>query len=253
MEEIRYERDLYEPLKEYLTGCGFEVRAEINKCDLAAKRDDYLIIVEMKRHLSFDLLEQAIERQSYADAVYVCIPKPVKLKEDKNWKSKLRVLKRLGLGLLLVGKLGCLSTVEEALAPQDASQPRVSVKKRQSLTREFHSRSLDLNTGGCCGVPLVTAYRETALYLAYLLNTHGPLTAKSMRALGSHPGKTTAILNANYYGWFEKAPDKCFSLTGKGQDAIVTYALLISAFQSIKNQLHKEDLPCHNTRINGSA
>jgi len=231
MDEIRYEKDLYEPLKAYLTGCGFEVRAEINKCDLAAKRADYLIIVEMKRHLSFDLLEQAVERQRYADAVYVCIPKPPSFKEDKNWRSKLTVLKRLGLGLLLVGKINTLHTVEEALAPQQVSELRISAKKRMSLSKEFENRSLDLNTGGTRGVPLLTAYRETALYLVFLLDTHGPLSSKAMRELGAHPKKTTAILNANYYGWFEKAPDKCFALTDAGKDALLTYALLISAFQ----------------------
>ena len=264
MDEIRYERDMYEPLRDYLNGCGFDVRSEVNKCDLVAKRSDYLIIVEMKRHLSFDLLEQAIERQSYADAVYVCIPKPPKFKTDKSWRSKMRVLKRLGLGLLLVGKMGTLYTVEEALSPQQNISakdiaadrvlgnpteegmphdsipldimppyipPRTSAKKRLALTKEFHNRSLDLNTGGTHSLPLVTAYRECALFLVFLLDLHGPLTPKAMRSFGAHPTKTTAILRANYYGWFEKTPDKCFALTDTGKDAMALYAPLICAFR----------------------
>jgi len=231
LEEIRYERDMYEPLREYLTGCGFEVRSEVNTCDLVAKRSDYLVVVEMKRHLSFDLLEQAVERQSYADAVYVCTPKPAGFKNDKKWRSKLRVLKRLGLGLLLVGKIGSLHLVEEALAPEQVSLPRTSPKKRLALCKEFANRRLDLNTGGTHSVPLVTAYRETALYLVFLLDTHGPLAAKDLRRLGGHPRKTTPILHANYYGWFDKSSDKTFTLTDAGKAALTEYAPLIRAFR----------------------
>lgn len=230
MEKILYERELYEPLRQHLTGCGFEVRSEVNKCDLVAKKPGLLVIVEMKRHLSFDLLEQAVERQSYADAVYVCIPKPPGFKEDKNWRSKLKVLKRLGLGLLLVSKTGTCQTVEEALAPEQVTLPRTSVKKRKSLDKEFDNRSLDLNIGGSHKVPLVTAYRESALFMVFLLNARGPMSSKSLRALGSHPKKTTAILNANYYGWFVKTEDKCYALTDAGRQAMIIYAPLVQAF-----------------------
>lgn len=231
MEKILYERELYEPLRQHLTDCGFEVRSEVHKCDLVAQKADLLIIVEMKRHLSFDLLAQAVERQSYADAVYVCVPKPAGLKQDKLWKGKMKVLRQLGLGLLLVGKIGQNHTVEEALSPEQAIPLRASVKKRQALQKEFKNRSLDLNIGGSQGVPLVTAYREAALFLVFLLDTHGPLTAKSLRSLGAHPKKTTPILNANYYNWFVKTDEKCYALTESGKQAIVTYAPLISAFQ----------------------
>jgi len=143
----------------------------------------------------------------------------------------MKVLRQLGLGLLLVGKIGQNHIVEEALSPEQAIPLRASVKKRQALQKEFKNRSLDLNIGGSRGVPLVTAYREAALFLAFLLDTHGPLTAKSLRSLGAHPKKTTPILNANYYNWFVKTDEKCYALTESGKQAIVTYSPLISAFQ----------------------
>ena len=231
MEKILYERELYEPLRDHLKDRGFVVRSEVHKCDLVAQKADLLIIVEMKRHLSFDLLAQAVERQSYADAVYVCVPKPDGLKQDKLWKGKMKVLRQLGLGLLLVCKIGQDHIVEEALSPEQAVPLRASVKKRQALLKEFGNRSLDLNIGGTRGVPLVTAYREAALFLVFLLDTHGPMTAKSLRSLGAHPKKTTPILNANYYDWFVKTDDKCYALTETGKQAMVTYAPLISAFR----------------------
>jgi len=230
MEKIRYERELYEPLKDYLTGIGYDVRAEINKCDLAARRENQLIVVEMKRHLSIDLLAQAIERQSYADAVYVCIPKPAVFKADKEWRAKLKVLRQLGLGLLLVGRIGSSHTVEEALSPCEPAALRKSSRKRHSLEKEFENRTMDLNTGGTRAVPLVTAYRESALFVAFLINRNGPLTSKELRTLGSQPKKTTAILNANYYGWFEKCGDKRYALTCEGEKALTAYAPLVGAF-----------------------
>jgi hypothetical protein len=242
LDKIRYERELYQPLRQYLANCGFEVRSEVNTCDLVARKPDLLVVVEMKRHLSFDLLVQAVERQSYADAVYVAIPKPEALRLDKDWRAKLKVLRQLGLGLLLVGKVGQCYTVEEALSPGPARPARSSPRKRQAIEKEFVNRRLDMNVGGSSGVPLVTAYRESALYLAYLLGTHGPLTPASLRSLGAHPKRTTAILNANHYGWFAKAQDKCYALTEAGIEALTTYEPLISAFDETAKatQLNQE-------------
>ncbi len=231
MDKIRHERELCEPLRQHLIGCGFEVRSEVNTCDLVARKPGLLVIVEMKRHLSFDLLTQAVERQSYADVVYVAIPKPNAFRLDQNWRAKLKVLRQLGLGLLLVGRTGQCHTVEEALSPEPRRPPRSSPKKRQALEKEFKSRRLDLNTGGSCGVPLVTAYRESALFLVHLLDANGPLTPKSLRSLGAHPQKTTAILSANYYGWFSRAEDKRYALTEAGLQSLTTYEQLISAFR----------------------
>lgn len=236
MEKILYERDLFEPLRQHLTTHGFEIRSEVRSCDLVAKKDGLIIIVEMKRHLSFDLLAQAVERQSYADAVYVCVPKSPEFKQDKKYRARLKVLRQLGLGLLIVSKTDHSFFVEEALSPEQTKPLRPSVKKRQALDKEFRNRRLDLNIAGSRGVPLVTAYREAALFIAYLLSIHGSLTAKSLRSLGSHPQKTNAILNINYYGWFIKLPDLIYTLTDAGHEALNTYQPLIDAFAAAETK-----------------
>lgn len=189
-------------------------------------------MVEMKRHLSFDLLVQAVERQSYADAVYVSIPKPNHFKQDKPWKAKIKVLRQLGLGLLLVSKSKEIYWIEEALIPEALKVKGTANKKRKALEKEFDHRSLDLNTGGSRGVPLVTAYRETALHTVYLLSLHGPQTPAGLKALGAHPQKTAGILRANYYDWFEKNEDRSYRLTEAGYQALEDYAPLIRAFAS---------------------
>ncbi len=237
LEKIRYERDLHEPVRQYLSDAGFEVRAEVNSCDLVARRPDRLFVVELKRHLSFDLLVQAVERQGYADGVYVAIPKPADFRQDKEWRDRLRVLRQLGLGLLLVGRAGDRFLVEEALTPEPPpEQPkpvRAAPKKRKSLEKEFASRRLDLNIGGSRGVPLVTAYREAALFIAFLLDCHGPLTPKALRGLGGSPQKTTGILRFNPYGWFARGEEHLYSLTDAGREALSTYAPLVEAFHAM--------------------
>ncbi|SCZ78865.1 DUF2161 family putative PD-(D/E)XK-type phosphodiesterase [Acidaminobacter hydrogenoformans] len=233
MDKIQYERELYEPLKQYLEVQGFDVRSEVRSCDIVAKKNDLIYIIEMKRHLSFDLLAQAVERLSYADAVYVSIPKPNNFKQDKIWKSKLKVLKQLGLGLLLVSKTGSSYLVEEALIPESLKAVRTSSKKRVALEKEFNNRSMDLNIAGSSGVPLVTAYREAALYIAFLIREHGALDTKALKGLGAHPKKTTSILNANYYGWFEKAENKVYCLTEAGEESLTAYKPLVDAFKAL--------------------
>lgn len=234
MDKIQYERELYEPLRQHLENLGFDVRSEVRSCDLVAKKNDLIYIIEMKRHLSFDLLAQAVERQSYADAVYVSIPKPNNFKQDKIWKSKIKVLKQLNLGLLLISKNGSTYFVEEALIPESIKPKRQSSKKRTALEKEFSNRSLDLNIAGSTGVPLVTAYREAALFIAYLIAKNGPQSAASLKTNGAHPQKTTSILNSNYYGWFSKSKDRLYALTPEGENALNLYKPLADAFHALE-------------------
>ena len=56
------ETDLYLPLKTWFENQGFEVRGEVNHCDLVAQRGDDLVVVELKLKPSLKLLYQAADR-----------------------------------------------------------------------------------------------------------------------------------------------------------------------------------------------
>jgi len=71
------------------------------------------------------------------------------------------------------------------------------------MTTEISQRSLDLNTAGTTGQEIMTAYREQALRMAYLLSMHGPVTVAELRKFTSSP-KTLSTLYRNVYGWFER-------------------------------------------------
>ena len=50
------ETDLYKPVKAFLQTQGYDVKAEVNSCDVVAKKSDgSLVIVELKKGFNIDL------------------------------------------------------------------------------------------------------------------------------------------------------------------------------------------------------
>src|SRR5690554_5480577 len=105
------ESDLSQPIIELLEAQGYRVRSEVRDCDIAATKDNQLVVVELKRNLSVTLLGQAVDRQRFADAVYVAVPKP-KRHNGSRWRETIHLLRRLELGLLLVSFRGERALVE---------------------------------------------------------------------------------------------------------------------------------------------
>lgn len=93
------ESDLFAPIKEYLieeVGCS-NVYGEVGSCDVLGIHGPANIIVEMKKNLSFKVIEQAIERRFYGHYVYVAVPKPKSIS-----RLVVQILKQHKIGLLLV-------------------------------------------------------------------------------------------------------------------------------------------------------
>lgn len=205
----RAESELSAPVGDYLTSLGFTVRAEVRHCDITATLDDVLVVVELKTAFNIDLLTQAVERQSVADAVYVGLPADGTFAKSSRFDKRRRgietVLRRLGIGLLLVHFGG-----EDTDAPprvervHDAGRetvPQTRKKKRAGVLREIAGRSGDYNVGGTTGVKRTTAYREQAIFLAVCLEMHGASSPTSCCVRGA-TRKAGAILLRNVYGWF---------------------------------------------------
>ena len=70
------ESELYPPVKAFLEGQGYEVKAEVGAADVVACRapDEDPVIVEVKTGFSLTLFHQGIARQSLSDAVYLAVP-----------------------------------------------------------------------------------------------------------------------------------------------------------------------------------
>lgn len=220
------EKDMYDPVRDFFIDQGFEVRAEVNHCDVCAMKGEELVIIELKRNLSVELLVQAAKRQRTADLVYIAVPRPKKLTGSSKWYDICHLIRRLELGLILVTVKKGKSLVEIAVHPEPFDRLKsihANKRGRKKIIEEFKARSADLNTGGSTGSKLMTAYRERALYIACCLDIYGPSTAAKLKKYGSDSKKAYSILYNNHYGWFRKVGKGVYELTDAGRESLKLY------------------------------
>ena len=223
------EADLWKPVSDFLINQGYTVRSEVKDCDITAMKDEELIVVELKRNLSVDLLAQAVKRQKAADLVYIAVPKPKRLLGNAQWKEICHLIRRLELGLILVsfkGKQGFIEIPINPMAFDREKSKNLNKRKRASIIKEMSGRYSDLNIGGSTGKKLVTAYRESSIFIACCLVKFGPLSPKRLRELGADAKKTTSILSENHYGWFERVDRGVYSTTEEGRKSLEQYKQL---------------------------
>lgn len=226
MRPIR-ETDLFDPLRRWLESGGYTVHAEVKHCDIAARRGDELVLVEMKRAITLDLLLQAVARQEVHASVYVAVPRPES--ENKRWRQAMRLLRRLELGLLVVCLDTALPRVEVRFHPIEYERQKRAAATRALLT-EMGGRTLNLNVGGQTRRPMMTAYREQALAVAAALERTGPTAPRVLRKMGTS-AKTLSILRTNCYGWFERIERGVYALSGEGRAALAAYPDLVAAIR----------------------
>ena len=228
------EEDLYAPVKSYLEGQGYEVKAEVNGCDLVARRgDEPPVIVELKTGFTLPLVLQGVDRLALSDDVYLAVGVPAKPAAGSLWRrerrSILKLCRRLGLGLLAVHEPTASkpALVEPMLDPAPY-QPRPNKRRQGRLLREFAHRVGDPNTGGVSKRPIVTAYRQDALRCAAHLGTSGPTKASEVKAATGVEGAARLMRN-DVYGWFERVERGVYALSPKGRQALTTYADVITS------------------------
>jgi hypothetical protein len=215
------EADLYPPVKAYLEAQGFEVKAEVGALDVMARRgDEAPVVVELKIALNLPLILQGVARQSLFDDVYLAVPQPRKW--THRYKDLTTLLRRLGLGLLVVEG----DTVMAHLDPAPY-QPRRNGPRAGRLLREFERRVGDPNVGGTTGTKRMTAYRQDALRMAAHL-ANGTMRP-AVLAKVSGVAKAAAILRADHYGWFERVAPATYALTPVGHAALASHASDLSA------------------------
>lgn len=222
------ESDLYEPVRQYLESLGYEVKGEVKGCDMTALRDGELIVVELKRGFTLELLYQAMDRQRIADGVYVAVPLPKRGYNAPHMREMASLCRRLELGLIFVGfTTKGLPQVDVAVHPKEAPAPRRDKKRRLAVIREHESRTGSVNTGGVTRRKILTAYKEQALLVARLLREGGPMRAEEVKKAGGPPN-TTSILSRNVLGWFSRTLSLdgrkyLYRVTSKGLAALEEY------------------------------
>lgn len=233
------ETDLYPPLRDYLVANGYTVRSEVEGCDIAAKKDDELVLIEIKRSFSTALLAQAVLRQRITPSVYVAIPKPTAPQATKKLRDIKRILRRLELGLILVNLRAKPKRVDLAFHPTPFAQ-RMNKREQAAVLREINGRTLDLNRGGANRTKIVTAYRENAIQIACCLERFGPMSPAELRAMDTGP-KTRAILYDDVYGWFDRIGHGVYELRPKGKSALKQYPDLAAYYRERLDELPAQD------------
>lgn len=213
------ESDLYLPLKTFLSAQGYEVKGEVQGCDVVAVRgQEPPVVVELKLVLNLNVILQAVERIAVSDHIYIGVPRACKsLKRDH--KRIVKLLRLLGLGLICIDVQPSPVPVEVVLDPAPY-RPRISKRRRQRLLGEFQRRVGDPNLGGTATRQgIMTAYRQRAIAIARYLLESGPCRAAEVaRAL--HEPKARDIMYRNVYDWFERVRPGVYTLTEKGRKAL---------------------------------
>lgn len=214
------ETDLYEPIKQFLEGQGYEVKSEVGAADVVALRgEEDPVIIELKARFSLSLFHQAIERQAMSDMVYVAVPRIASKAFRKALRNNMSLCRRLGVGLMTVRLKD--GRVEAHLDPAPYT-PRQSKRKQTRLLREFTRLVGDPNTGGSTRRGLMTAYRQDALRCLGVLEELGP-TKAAVVAKTANVTNARRLMADNHYGWFERVDTGIYALSPKGQSATKDY------------------------------
>lgn len=208
------EADLYSPIKKFLEGQGYEVKGEVEDCDIVAVRgNEGPVVVELKLQLNLSLILQAVDRLAVSECVYVAFR--VGKKYSASWRSRGKqvkgLLRRLGVGLLTVSARG---KVEAVLDP-GPYRPRVVKERRARLLKEFAERVGDPVAGGSTNKKRMTSYRQDALRCALALKGRG-VTKVSVLAAETGVERAGPILRDNHYGWFERVEKGHYQVTPSG-------------------------------------
>ncbi|MDB5363518.1 MAG: hypothetical protein JWO51_4815 [Rhodospirillales bacterium] len=213
------ESALYLPIKRFLEARGFAVKGEIGGCDIVAVRDGeppLLVVTELKLSFTLELVLQGIDRAAACDEVWLAVRASSKGRGRESDGRVKKLCRMLGFGLLLVSPSGRVDPLVEPVA----WKPRANAKRRAGLIREHGRRVGDPTPGGSSTrVPRMTAYRQQALVCAATLAA-GPAKPKALRAQGVPDA--AAILQSNYYGWFERVERGVYRLTEAGRAALTT-------------------------------
>ena len=226
------ESALYGPVKRFLERLGYEVKGEVRGCDLVARRgDEPAVIVELKLRFNLALVLQGVDRLALSERVYVAVPRAPSRPARSTRPARglapdapgvRRLCRRLGLGLMLVGR-DSVAVVEEPVP----YRPRPAHQRAARLLAEFDRRQGDMNIGGGRRTPIVTAYRQDALRCARMLAENGPMRLAQLRK-ATGVADAAPMLQRNFYGWFVRLSRGTYALSDGGHEALGQFAEAIA-------------------------
>jgi len=219
------ESDLYLPIKRFLESQNYEVKGEVQDCDvLAVRGEEVPVVVELKLSLNLNVVLQAVERLSLTSKVYIGVPVRCGILKRRR-RQIIKLLRMLSLGLVVVDPDLQSGSVEVLLDPGEY-KPRKSRKRQERLLGEFMRRVGDPNLGGSeKRKGIMTAYRQRALAIGQFLQENGPTKASIVSRNLQEP-KARNIMYRNVYGWFEREAPGVYRLSPRGKREITSWGVI---------------------------
>lgn len=216
------EAELSLPVSQWLEAQGYRINQEVRNCDITAVKGEELLILELKLRFNLTLVYQALERKRITSSVYVVIPLKGSRSAPPQYKRMRLLLQNLQVGLLVVRYMRGGPRVELLLHPREYTLQN-RVKGKAAILREIHSRYGEFNRGGQAStVARITAYRQEALRIAWLLEKEGEDSPAALRKKGCGI-KTQSILSQNHYGWFNRTGRGRYQIDAAGVEALAQH------------------------------
>ena len=209
------ETNLYQPVKEFLNGLGFDAKGEICGCDVVAldKGEPVAVIIcELKLSFTLELILQAVDRATACDEIWLAVYSKKTARARENDPRVKKLCRYLGFGLL---KVHATNLVEIVVKPE-TWKPRRDGKFRSRIISEYNNRQGDPTQGGSTRKPIMTAYRQQAILCAQMIEQGETKLSVLKQTISDAP----KILQRNVYGWFDRAARGHYVLTVLGKAAI---------------------------------
>ncbi len=225
------ETDLYAPVQKYFAQLGYTIDAEVKDLDVLCIREEQSVVIELKNELNLKVITQSALRQKMFDWVYVAIWTPKNMRQQA-FKDKVYLLKRLGIGLILVSPHALSVDIyhEPMIHPIEEYQRR-NRKKKKKIIEELKKRRTHMNIGGTHRKKIITAYKEDALIILDYLKKHESMPLSQITQ-DTQIKRTGTIVQKNFYGWFKRVQRGVYALTDVGLDAHEEYTHVIAKIRN---------------------
>ena len=172
-----------------------------------------------------------------SEDVYLAFAIPSKLKRTNPWfrykRDIIKLCRRLGLGLITV-RFAEENPIDIQIHQDPGPYvPRKNTKRQALLLKEFERRVGDPNQGGMNKRPIITAYRQDALRCAAYIHEHTQAKVSDIRT-NTGVEKSSAILQKDYYGWYQRIDRGIYTLTPKGEQALDTFSDTVTTLKDLK-------------------
>lgn len=205
---IKKETELYLPVQKYFADMGFKVDAEVRDCDVVATKENIVVICELKRGFTIELVYQLVQRKKLTPYVYAVIPRPKNMR-SAAFRKKLDILRALDCGLIVV--LNSTKRVDMILQPR-GEDTDAKKYRRKGIEKETKIRKVSLNLGGQSGRKIVTAHKESVIAALCYIEKYGTIKTRECK------DNIKNVLQKNHYNFFVRVEQGVYTANESGRN-----------------------------------